>query len=33
VFNSFDVMGGSHTLAAIWTSKKFRDGNPKLYRA
>jgi NitT/TauT family transport system substrate-binding protein len=33
VLNSFDVMGGSHTFTAIWTSKKFRDGNPKLYQA
>jgi NitT/TauT family transport system substrate-binding protein len=33
VLNSFDVLGGSHTFTAIWTSKKFRDGNPKLYKA
>jgi NitT/TauT family transport system substrate-binding protein len=33
VLNSFDAMGGSHTFTAIWTSKKFRDGNPKLYQA
>jgi NitT/TauT family transport system substrate-binding protein len=33
VLNSFDVMDGSHTFTAIWTSKKFRDGNPKLYQA
>jgi len=33
VLNSFDVMGGSHTFTAIWTSKKFRDGNPKMYQA
>ncbi len=33
VLNSFDVMGGSHTFTAIWTSAKFRDGNPKLYQA
>jgi ABC-type nitrate/sulfonate/bicarbonate transport system substrate-binding protein len=33
VLNSFDVMGGSHTFTAIWTSKKFRDGNPKMYKA
>ena len=33
VLNSFDVMGGSHTFTAIWTSKKFRDGNPVLYKA
>jgi NitT/TauT family transport system substrate-binding protein len=33
VLNSFDVMGGSHTFTAIWTSAKFRDGNPKMYKA
>ena len=33
VLNSFDVMGGSHTFTAIWTSSKFRDGNPKMYQA
>ena len=33
VLNSFDVMGGSHTFTAVWTSAKFRDGNPVLYKA
>jgi len=33
VLNSFDVMGGSHTFTAAWTSKKFRDANPVLYKA
>lgn len=33
VLNSFDVMGGSHTFTAAWTSIKFRDGNPVLYKA
>lgn len=33
VLNSFDVMGGSHTFTAAWTSAKFRDGNPVLYKA
>jgi NitT/TauT family transport system substrate-binding protein len=33
VLNSFDVMGGSHTFTAIWTSAKFRDSNPALYKA
>ena len=28
VLNSFDVMGGSHTFTALWTSAKFRDDNP-----
>ena len=33
MLNSFDVMGGSHTFTAVWTSAKFRDGNPVLYKA
>ncbi len=33
MLNSFDVMGGPHTFTVIWTSKKFRDANPKLYGA
>src|SRR4029079_15981990 len=33
VLNSFDVMGGSHTFTVAWTSGKFRDGNPELYKA
>ena len=33
VLNSFDVMGGSHTFTAIWTSAKFRDENPEMYKA
>jgi NitT/TauT family transport system substrate-binding protein len=33
VLNSFEVMGGSHTFTAIWTSAKFRDANPVLYKA
>jgi len=33
VLNSFDVMGGSHTFTVAWTTAKFRDGNPALYRA
>jgi NitT/TauT family transport system substrate-binding protein len=33
VLNSFDVLGGSHTFTAIWCSKKFREGNPKMYEA
>jgi NitT/TauT family transport system substrate-binding protein len=33
VLNSFDVMGGSHTFTAIWTSAKFRNENPILYKA
>ena len=33
VLNSFDVLGGSHTFTVAWTSRKFHDDNPKLYRA
>ncbi len=33
VLNSYDVISGPHTFTAVWTSKKFRDGNPKLYQA
>jgi NitT/TauT family transport system substrate-binding protein len=33
VVNSFDVMGGSHSFTVAWTSTKFSDGNPVLYKA
>ena len=33
VLNSFDVMGGSHTFTVAWTTAKFREGNPALYKA
>jgi NitT/TauT family transport system substrate-binding protein len=33
VINSFDVMGGSHSFTVAWTSAKFRDSNPVLYKA
>jgi NitT/TauT family transport system substrate-binding protein len=33
VINSFDVMGGSHSFTVAWTSAKFRDANPVLYKA
>ena len=33
ILNSFDVMGGAHTFTVIWTSAKFRDANPKTYKA
>jgi NitT/TauT family transport system substrate-binding protein len=33
VLNSFDVMSGSHTFTVAWTSAKFRDKNPVLYKA
>jgi NitT/TauT family transport system substrate-binding protein len=33
VVSSFEVMGGPHTFTCAWTSRKFHDANPKLYRA
>jgi len=33
VLNSFDVMDGSHSFTVAWTSAKFRDVNPVLYKA
>jgi ABC-type nitrate/sulfonate/bicarbonate transport system substrate-binding protein len=33
VLNSFDILGGSHSFTVAWTSRKFHDDNPKLYRA
>jgi len=33
ILNSFDVMGGPHTFTVIWTTSKFRDANPKAYKA
>ena len=33
VLNSFEVLGGPHTFTVAWTSRKFHDENPKLYRA
>ena len=33
VLNSFDVLGSSHSFTVAWTSRKFHDENPKLYRA
>lgn len=33
VLNSFDVMDGPHSFTVAWTSAKFRDRNPVLYKA
>lgn len=33
VLNSFDVMDGPHSFTIAWTSAKFRDKNPVLYKA
>lgn len=32
VLNSFDIMG-PHTMTMLWTSARFHDDNPRLYRA
>jgi ABC-type nitrate/sulfonate/bicarbonate transport system substrate-binding protein len=33
VLNSYEVLGGPHTFTAAWTSTRFHDRNPVLYRA
>ena len=33
VLNSFDVMDGPHSFTVAWTSAKFRNKNPVLYKA
>jgi NitT/TauT family transport system substrate-binding protein len=33
LLTSFDVMEGSHTFTVAWTSARFRDKNPVLYKA
>ena len=33
ILNSFDVMDGPHTFTVAWTSARFRDKNPVLYKA
>jgi len=33
ILNSYDVMGGPHTFTVAWTSSRFRDKNPLLYKA
>jgi len=33
VLNSYDVMEGPHTFTVAWTSARFRNGNPALYKA
>lgn len=33
VLNSYDVMEGPHTFTVSWTSARFRNGNPVLYKA
>ena len=33
ILNSFDIMDGAHTFTVAWTSARFRDKNPVLYKA
>lgn len=33
VLNSYDIMGGPNTFLMVWTTSKFRDENPKSYKA
>ena len=32
VLNSYDIMGGPNTALMVWTTKKFRDENPRATR-
>jgi len=33
VLNSYDVMGGRNTFLMVWSTNKFREANPKTYKA
>jgi NitT/TauT family transport system substrate-binding protein len=33
VLSSYDVLGGTSTFNVVWTSAKFHDQNPRLYKA
>src|SRR5262249_7753414 len=33
VLNSYEVFGGPHTFTVAWTTSRFRDNNPALYKA
>ncbi len=33
ILNSYDIMGGPHAFSLAWTTAKFREGNPVLYKA
>ena len=33
ILNSYDVLGGPHDINLIYTTKKFRDENPRTYAA
>ena len=33
VLNSYDIMGGPNTFLMVWATNKFREANPKIYKA
>jgi len=33
ILRSFDVFGGPHTSAVVWSTAKFRDANPRTFQA
>ena len=33
VLNSYDVMGGANTFLMVWATNKFREANPKTFKA
>lgn len=33
VLNSYDIMGGANTFLMVWATNRFREANPKVYRA
>ena len=33
ILNSYDLLGGPHTFAMVWTTAKFRKENPRTYAA
>lgn len=33
VFSSYELLGGAHTFALVWTTSEFRKQNPKTYMA
>ena len=33
VLNSYDVMGGPNTFLMVWATNKFREANPKVFKA
>ncbi|MEO8079807.1 MAG: ABC transporter substrate-binding protein [Caldimonas sp.] len=33
VLNSYDIMGGPNTFLMVWATNKFREANPKTYKA